>query len=185
MRKAAFLDRDGTINQEKHYLCRIEDFHYLDGAVDGLKALQDLDYLLIVITNQSGIARGFYTEENYRALMDWMAEDLSKKGVHVAKDYFCPHLPDGVIGKYTMACGCRKPGTELFYRAQREFDIDFSASVAIGDRLRDLSICRETPTKGILLGERKERMGYSNIHCCRDWKEVIAMVRGWKKENES
>lgn len=151
MKKAIFLDRDGTINIDKNYIYRIEDFEYIEGAIEGLKLLQDNNFLLVVITNQSGIARGFFSEEQYLELNDWMLNDLSKKGISIAATYYCPHHPAAKIVQYKKACSCRKPGTELFKRAIVELDIDTEKSFAIGDRGRDLSICKATGVKGFLL----------------------------------
>lgn len=153
MDKAVFLDRDGTINEERSYLYRIEDFAYMDGAVEALHILEELGYLLIIITNQSGIARGYYTEEEFLRLNQWMIKDLKQKGIHIAEVYFCPHHPDGIVKKYAVMCGCRKPGTEFFWKAQKIFQIDMARSYAIGDRMRDISICRESGVQGIILGE--------------------------------
>lgn len=151
MQKAVFLDRDGTINIEKNYLYRIEDFEYMDGAVEALHILEELGYLLIVITNQSGIARGYYTEEDFWRLSQWMRMDLMRRGIHIAKVYHCPHYPDGIIKKYSVECSCRKPKAKLFWQAQKEFQIDMNQSYAIGDKMRDISICRESNIQGIIL----------------------------------
>lgn len=180
MNKAAFLDRDGTINADKDYLYRIEDFEYIDGAVDGLRALRDMGYLLVIVTNQSGIARGYYTEEDYRRLERWLRADLRAKGVEIAGIYYCPHHPRARIEKYRRDCDCRKPKTGLFHRAAEELDIDLDASLAIGDKLRDLSICKGSGARGILLdqsGGTYENEGIENITICGSWKEIIETIR--------
>ena len=100
MNKAVFLDRDGTINIDKNYLYRKEDFEFMPGAIDGLKKLQEAGYLLIVITNQSGIARGYYTEADYEKLTEYMKSELQKKGVFLTEVLYCPHHPEGVISEY-------------------------------------------------------------------------------------
>lgn len=158
MNKAVFLDRDGTINVDKHYLYKIEDFEFIEGAVEGLKILQDLGFILVVITNQSGIARGYYTEEEYQRLNEYMNQKLDENGVHIVKDYYCPHLPNAIVPKYRKNCNCRKPKTGLWDRAVRELDIDISQSICVGDRLRDLTICNTSECKGYLIGttERKD-----------------------------
>ena len=174
MNKAIFLDRDGTINVDKDYLYKIEDFEYVPGAVDGLKKLYDAGYLLIVITNQSGIARGYYKEEDYFSLDEWMKADLLSKGVKIAATYYCPHHPEAKIEKYKCDCKCRKPGTELFWRAQKDFDIDMSKSFAIGDKKRDLSICEEAPVKGILFGEKDKTI--EPVVSCSGWDKVVEII---------
>ena len=153
--KAIFLDRDGTINVEKHYLHKIEDFEFLPGVIEGLKLLQEAGYLLIVITNQSGIARGYYTEEDFHKLNDWMIEKLNESGVKISKVYFCPHLPDANIEKYRIECECRKPKLGMYKTAIKEFDIDLDESWAIGDKIRDLAICEKTGCEGFLVGENE------------------------------
>lgn len=158
MQKAVFLDRDGTINEERNYLYRIEDFVYMDGVIEALHILEELGYLLIIITNQSGIARGYYTEEEFLQLNRWMIDDLRQRGIHISEVYYCPHHPDGIVKKYAAICGCRKPGTELFWKAQKTFQIDMGRSYAIGDRMRDISICRESGVQGIILGKSEEKI---------------------------
>lgn len=152
MNKAVFLDRDGTINIDKGYLYKISDFEFLPGAVEGLRMLQDAGYLLIIITNQSGIGRGYYTEEDFMRLNDYMKEELKKSGVNISGVYYCPHLPDAEVERYRKICNCRKPATGLFERAVKDFDIDLSLSYAIGDKERDCSICLKSDCRGFLIG---------------------------------
>ena len=179
LRPAVFLDRDGTINVDKEYLYRIEDFDYLDGAAEGMRKLQDLGYVLVIITNQSGIARGYYTEDDYRRLTAWMLADLLEKGIHIAGVYHCPHHPEGKVEQYVRNCNCRKPNTGLFYQAAVELGIDLGQSIAIGDKMRDLEICRETGAKGILLsGNSKEVTG---AVLCRNWEEIVFSVGKMRK----
>ena len=151
LNKAVFLDRDGVINVDKGYVYKIEDFEYLEGAIDNLRKYQKLGFLLIVITNQSGIARGYFTEEQYLALERWMISDLRSKGIFITACFYCPHLPDAIVPKYRCKCDCRKPGTALFHKAAEMYDIDLSESIAIGDKARDLTICNESGARGILL----------------------------------
>lgn len=156
MKRAIFLDRDGTINEDIHYLHRIEDFVFLPGVVDALRELQSAGYLLIVVTNQSGVARGYYTEDELQRLNRWMLETLETQGVHITEVYYCPHLPEAAVEAYRRICDCRKPALGLFLRAVREHDIDLSQSYAIGDKLRDCAICSETPCRGFLIGENED-----------------------------
>lgn len=154
--RAVFLDRDGTLNVEKHYLSKIEDFEYLPGVIEGLRKLQDAGYLLIIITNQSGIARGYFTEDDFLVLNDWMISDLDRHGIYISKVYYCPHHPNASIVKYKKNCSCRKPSLELFYRAINEFSIDIDNSWAIGDKIRDCSICLTSGCHGILVGNQEK-----------------------------
>lgn len=146
--KAIFLDRDGTINVDKGYVYKIEDFEWIKGTIEALEILQNLGYKLIVISNQSGIARGYYTKEEAETLFKYMETELKKKNIIIAKSYYCPHYKEG--------CNCRKPKLELFYKAQKEFNIDFKESYAIGDKLRDLAICDKEEVQGYLLNDDEE-----------------------------
>lgn len=151
MNKAVFLDRDGTINVEKHYLYKITDFEFIPGALDGMKLLSNAGYLLIIITNQSGIARGYYTEDDYQTLNRYMLQECEKNGIKITDTYYCPHLPEARIKDYSLDCECRKPKTGLFRQAIEKYNIDLSTSYAIGDKLRDLSICEKTACMGYLI----------------------------------
>lgn len=155
MNKAVFLDRDGTLNIEKNYIHRIEDFDFIPGIIDGLKILQHEGYLLIIITNQSGIGRGYYKKEDFMKLNDWMLRELSNQGVLITKIYYCPHLPDARIKEYRKICNCRKPALGLYEQAIKEFDIDISKSYAIGDKIRDCTICEKSKCKGFLIGRNE------------------------------
>lgn len=185
MNKAVFLDRDGTINVDKHYLYKTEDFEFIEGAVEGLEILQDLDFMLVVITNQSGIARGYYTEDDYMILNKFMDQRLNEYGIHISNDYFCPHFPDAVVPKYRKKCDCRKPGVELWNRAVRELDIDLNHSYCIGDRLRDLAICNISECRGYLVGTTETRESildtqsgkYINIKYCHSLLEAAKDIR--------
>ena len=161
MCKAVFLDRDGTINIDRDYIYRISDFEFIPKAVEGMRLLQDAGFKLIVITNQSGIARGYYSEEDYRTLNEWMIGTLADEyKVNICASYYCPHHPEGIVSRYRQNCSCRKPGTELFKMAIKEFNIDLSHSFAIGDKMRDLSICEGQNEggncRGFLIGTKEE-----------------------------
>jgi len=159
MKKAVFLDRDGTINVEKNYLYRIDDFEYLEGVKNALKIFQDLGYELVVLSNQSGIARGYYTESDYRILSEWLKMDLEKSDIYITDQYYCPHLPGASIKTYSINCACRKPKIGMFLQAAEEHNLDLDGSIAVGDKMRDLSICNTDIGKkmqGYLLYSDKE-----------------------------
>jgi D-glycero-D-manno-heptose 1,7-bisphosphate phosphatase len=166
--KAVFLDRDGTINIDKAYLHKIADFEFIPGTKEALARLRDAGYLLVIITNQSGVARGYYTEGDVRALHDWLVQALAKDGIHIAGVYYCPHHPDGSVEAYRLECNCRKPALGLFYRAASELDIDLGSSIAIGDRMRDLQICASSGCRGYLLGGRDSAALPANIKCAQN-----------------
>lgn len=144
MNKAIFLDRDGTINIDYGYVYKIEDFKFIDGAVEGLKILYDLGYKLIVISNQSGIARGYCKTQDVDKLFEYMKNELKNNGVELTDVYYCPHLNE--------PCSCRKPKLGMFYKAMKEHNIDFNMSYAIGDKERDIAIIENENLKaGIIL----------------------------------
>lgn len=175
--KVAFLDRDGTINVEKNYLYKISDFEFLPGVIEGLKALQDNGYLLVIITNQSGIGRGYYTVEDIEHLHQWMIEQLKMHGISVSGIYFCPHLPDAQVEKYRCVCECRKPKTGMYWKAIHDlsevYELDLKNSVAIGDNERDLSICSEIGMRGILLGHK---CNLEQVHTANDFKAAVKWI---------
>ncbi|HEY4972486.1 MAG TPA: D-glycero-beta-D-manno-heptose 1,7-bisphosphate 7-phosphatase [Steroidobacteraceae bacterium] len=140
--KAAFIDRDGVINVESGFLHRVEDFMFLPGAIQGLQRLQAADYLLVVITNQSGIARGLYTEADYLRLTDYMRQRLSVAGVQLGAVEHCPHLPDAPVARYRVDCDCRKPLPGMLLRAATALNIDMAQSILVGDRASDIQAGR-------------------------------------------
>ena len=131
--KAIFLDRDGIINEDKHYVFKIDDFEFKKGLFDLCKYLIELDYLLVIITNQSGISRGYFAESDFHLLNDWMLMKFNNNDVDVAAVYYCPHLPKD-------NCNCRKPATGLVFEARDQFNIDLSQSWIIGDKGSDIEL---------------------------------------------
>ncbi|HEV2270377.1 MAG TPA: D-glycero-beta-D-manno-heptose 1,7-bisphosphate 7-phosphatase [Steroidobacteraceae bacterium] len=141
-RKAAFIDRDGVLNEERAFVHRIADFAFVPGAVAALQALQGAGYVLVVITNQSGIARGLYAEAEYLALTAHMRERLHAAGVRLDAVEYCPHLADAPVERYRIDCDCRKPKPGMLTRAIRTLDIDPKTSFIVGDRLSDIAAGR-------------------------------------------
>ena len=133
MNKALFLDRDGVINIEKDYLYKIEDFEFIEGIFTLCMHYQSLGYIIVVVTNQSGIARNYYNEHDFNLLTSWMTKEFDKYAVELKKVYFCPHHPD-ISGE----CPCRKPKPGMLLEAAKEFNIDLKNSILIGDKERDI-----------------------------------------------
>ncbi|WP_294966423.1 D-glycero-beta-D-manno-heptose 1,7-bisphosphate 7-phosphatase [Sulfurimonas sp.] len=133
MNKALFLDRDGVINVEKDYIYKIEDFEFIDGIFELCKYYTNLGFLIVVVTNQSGIARNFYTENDFDILTSWMLKEFLSHEIDVKKVYFCPHHPD-ISGQ----CTCRKPNPGMLLQASKELEIDLKKSIIIGDKERDI-----------------------------------------------
>ncbi len=136
--KAAFIDRDGVINEERNYVHRIEDFVLLPGVAQGLALLRDAGFRLIVVTNQAGIARGYYDQSAMDRLHDHLRDQLALQGVALDAIYFCPHHPSGSVEGLAVECDCRKPSPGMLLQAAKDFDLDLSASVLIGDKLSDV-----------------------------------------------
>lgn len=129
--KAFFFDRDGVINVDHGYIAKIENFDFMDGVFPVLRALAANGYLLVIVTNQSGIGRGYYTEEDFQRITDWMLKRFSEEQIEIASVYHCPHAPEA-------GCACRKPAPGMFLQAVREHGIDPAASWMIGDKDADM-----------------------------------------------
>ena len=157
MRRAAFLDRDGTINLEKEYLYRVDEFEFVPGAPEGIRLLNKAGFFVAVVTNQSGVARGYYTEEDVENLHRFISAELAKIGAFVDAWMYCPHYPLGE-GKYAVECSCRKPLPGILLEAARKFDIDLSVSVMIGDKLTDMETARAAGCRAALV-----RSGYGSL----------------------
>ena len=145
-KRAVFLDRDGTIVEDPGFLHEPEKVKLLPGAAAAIRRLNDAGYLAIVVTNQSGIARGRFTVADYEAVQQRLGALLAAQGARLDGAYFCPHHP-----QFTGPCDCRKPGLKLFRDAQAAFDIDFAQSWWVGDRLSDVQPARALGGHGVLV----------------------------------
>ena len=135
---AIFLDRDGVINVDTGYVYLVDDFKFIDGVIDALLQLKQKGYLLVVVTNQSGIARGMFTEEQFMSLTEWMDWSLADRGVDLDGIYFCPHHPSEGSDQYRKSCTCRKPGPDMILDAVKHLDIDLTRSYMVGDKPSDM-----------------------------------------------
>ena len=129
--KTIFLDRDGVINKEINYLHKIEDFEFIDGVFEACQYLKSLDYKIIIITNQSGISRGYFTERDFQIITNWMLGEFKKKDIKILDVFHCPHLPDS-------NCNCRKPMPGMLLKAKYKHNIDMQSSWLIGDKEVDI-----------------------------------------------
>ena len=137
-RAAIFLDRDGVINQDGGYVSTRDNFVFIDGVIGAMKQLKEKGYQLVVVTNQSGIARGLFSENDFIRLTEWMDWSLADQDVDLDGIYFCPHHPTEGTTANTQACQCRKPAPGMFLEAITDLDIDASASYIVGDKVSDL-----------------------------------------------
>lgn len=145
--KAVFLDRDGVLNKELgDYVCKLEDFQVLKHNLAALKELQNRGYLLIVITNQGGVAKGWYNEETLGKMHDHLRQVYSESGIHLSEIYYCRHHP-----QFNGNCLCRKPGSMMLEKAIARFQVDKKQAYFIGDRERDVIAGEAAGIKGILI----------------------------------
>ncbi|MGP1923881.1 MAG: D-glycero-beta-D-manno-heptose 1,7-bisphosphate 7-phosphatase [Arsenophonus sp. NEOnobi-MAG3] len=135
---AIFLDRDGTINLDHGYVYEIDDFRFIEGAIEAMLELKKMDYALILVTNQSGITRGLFTEAQFLELTEWMDGSLIDRGVELDGIYYCPHYSDEVKQKYKKICNCRKPKAGMLLVAQKQLNINMKVSYMVGDKLSDM-----------------------------------------------
>jgi D,D-heptose 1,7-bisphosphate phosphatase len=152
MNKAIFLDRDGTLNHDPYgYISKPEDFNLFPYTLDALKIMSDLGYKLIVVSNQSGIARGYFTETDLKLIHDKLLSLTAQSGINLDKIYYCPYHPDGTLEEYKQDSDLRKPQTGMFELAHKEFDIKKISSFMIGDKYDDILFARNAGLKSILL----------------------------------
>lgn len=152
MDKVVFLDRDGTINTEVNYLYRPEDLVLIPGVAAALAQLKRDGFKLIVVTNQAGVARGYYTEEDVNVLHSFLNEQLKPLGAEIDRYFYCPHHPEHGIGEYKKECSCRKPETGMFQMAEQYYDVDKEHSYMIGDKQQDTVAGRRYGVASILVG---------------------------------
>jgi D-glycero-D-manno-heptose 1,7-bisphosphate phosphatase len=153
-RPAAFLDRDGVLNVDRGYAHRPDQLEWISGAPEAVRLLNDAGYLVIVVTNQSGVARGFYDEDAVRRFHAHMQASLQRHGAHIDAFYYCPHHPEGSVSQYALRCNCRKPAIGMLEQAAREWPIDVSRSFLIGVKPDDIKAAAAFSIKGLLFDGR-------------------------------
>jgi D-glycero-D-manno-heptose 1,7-bisphosphate phosphatase len=171
MKRAVFIDRDGTINEEKEYLYRTDEFAFIPGAPQAIRLLNEAGFLVIVVSNQSGVARGYYTEEDVHLLHRHISAQLESFGARVDAWLYCPHHPAG-RGSYALPCRCRKPLPGMLLEAAGRFDIDLESSIMIGDKLVDVEAGSAAGCRTILVrtgyGAVEEGRAQAGIEVCDD-----------------
>ena len=141
-RRALFLDRDGVINVERHYVHRVEDFEFLPGIFELCAAAEQYGYLIVVVTNQAGIGRGYYSEADFQHLTAWMVAAFRQRGIGIARVYHCPYHPTAGVGEYRRESFDRKPEPGMLLKARDDLGLDLAASVLIGDKDSDIDAGR-------------------------------------------
>ncbi len=171
-RRAVFLDRDGTINVEKNYLYRKEDFQFIPGVPEAISLLKDNGYLVIVVTNQAGVARGMYAEQQVEALHGYINSELRMWNTSIDGFYYCPHHPTAGIGRYRVKCSCRKPAVGLFEQSCADYNIEKDGSWMIGDNQSDIKAGKNFGLKTVLVrtgyGRGLEQDGYHEFDYIAD-----------------
>ncbi|MDU4092920.1 MAG: D-glycero-beta-D-manno-heptose 1,7-bisphosphate 7-phosphatase [Pantoea sp.] len=135
---AIFLDRDGTVNVDHGYVHEIDDFQFIDGVIEAMQELKKMGYALVLVTNQSGIARGMFSEDQFMQLTEWMDWSLADREVDLDGIYYCPHHPEAAVESYRQQCDCRKPQPGMLLSAMKELNIDMAASYMVGDKIDDV-----------------------------------------------
>ncbi len=187
MKSAVFLDRDGTINIEVNYLSSLADLQLIDGAAEGIAMLNRAGIPVAVITNQSGVARGFFSQDFVNKVHMEMAALLDRKGARVDAWYFCPHHPDAGVPPLRKACNCRKPGTALLEQAAKDLAIDVKKSYLVGDSITDMETAWRAGSHSILVltghgqntlarlsGQLKKRID----HIATDLRDACKWIKG-------
>ncbi|VFP85871.1 D-glycero-beta-D-manno-heptose 1,7-bisphosphate 7-phosphatase [Candidatus Erwinia haradaeae] len=165
---AIFLDRDGTINLDYGYVSTIETFTFIDGVIDAMSELMNMGFALILITNQSGIARGLFNISQFIALTKWMERFLADRNVRLHGIYFCPHYPSSLMHLWRQLCNCRKPKPGMLLSAQKEFNINMSASYMIGDTIEDMQAAKSAGVGNKILVRSGRRLESSYTDSA-DW----------------
>jgi len=167
MLRALFLDRDGIVNVEKNYVHLIKDFEFMPEVFEIIKLFQKNDFLIFIITNQAGIARGYYSEGQYQELTKWMLEQFALKNISISRVYHCPHHPQD-------ACDCRKPKPGMILQAQKDFNLDLKESYLIGDKESDIeSGIKAGITHNLIIGEKHPLKNHAQL--LKHLKEVVSL----------
>ena len=189
MNKAIFLDRDGTINEEMGYINHLSRFKVFDFVYEAIRILNNEGYKIIVITNQSGLARGYFDKSLLERIHSNLLTDAQKNKARIDKIYYCPHHKNGIIAEYSKECDCRKPKPGLLLKARDEFNIDMSQSYIIGDRYKDMQFGLKNGLKTIMvmtgygLGEytyQKNNWSQMPDFICQDLLEAAEIISKWK-----
>lgn len=171
LNKALFLDRDGVINVDHDYVYKAEEFEFIDGIFELCRYYQNLGFMIFVITNQSGISRGYYNEDDFSQLSSWMVSEFAKHNVDIKRIYHCPHHPET-----TGECSCRKPNAGMLLDAKKEFNIDLQNSILVGDKERDIEAAINAGLKETYLFDE-----FNKVSSSKATKVVSKLEDIWNK----
>lgn len=177
--RALFLDRDGVINVDIGYLHRPDQCTFITGIFDVVRRARALDYEIIVVTNQAGIARGYYSEQVFEAFTQWMHAQFAERGAALTQVYHCPHHPDVGSPALRTRCACRKPAPGMLLRAADDWHIDLAASILVGDSPSDIGAAIAAGvTRRVLFGSRADTPYQADLDCVRasDMHDIAAML---------
>lgn len=176
LNRAIFLDRDGTLNIEKNYLYKIKDWEWIPGAIDAIKEINRLGYKAIIVTNQAGIARKYYSETELNKLHAYMIQDLEKQGAKIDAIYYCPHHPD-----FSGSCECRKPKGGMLETAAKDLRIDLLNSWLVGDKISDINAAKSVKATPILVktgyGESEQHQLDANVHVAETVAQAVRHIK--------
>ena len=179
-KRALFLDRDGVINVNHGYVCKIENFDWIEGIFDLVKRANAANMYVLVIKNQSGIGRGYYKESDFTDLSDWMTEQFKQQGAVIHKVYWCPHHPTKAQAQYRTDCNCRKPKIGMVEQALSDFNIDLAKSIMVGDKNSDMQLAENAGIgtafhirASAASKEQRVTSSETTIHCINHLDKVV------------
>ncbi len=188
LQRAVLLDRDGTINQEVGYLHKKEEFQFIPRVPEAIRLLKEHGFLVIVVTNQAGVAKGYYPERAVTELHLYINQRLAESGAQIDAFYYCPHHPAADLAQYRMECNCRKPRPGLLYRAQHDFRIDLAASFMIGDNVADVLAGQHANCRSILVRTGhgwEQRLDDPSVPIAADLWSAVTDVMGLGRKEPS
>ncbi len=184
--RAVFLDRDGTINEEAGYLDSLDKLIIFPAAFDAIRMINETGIKVVVVTNQSGVARGFFDEGFVNAVHARMNEIFRQKGAFIDRFYYCPHHPTEGIGKYRISCDCRKPAPGMVMKASEQLDIDLPGSYVVGDMAKDIELANNVGARGILVrtgyGEKVNASDIKPAYIARDILDATKWIMRDRKK---
>ena len=176
--QAVFIDRDGVLNEDFGYTSQLSDLKILEGVVEGLQAILALNFKVIIITNQSGIARGLYSIKDLHVFMNEMINIFLKNQIDITDYFFCPHYPGGMVQEYAIKCSCRKPEAGMLFAAEKKYNLDLSKSILIGDKETDILAGQNANLFSNILISSEERNDQSNAtHIAQNLIDAAEIIK--------